>query len=189
VHFRAGSSDGMISNSVIHDTGTRKPEYGEGIYVGSAHSNWCQISGCQPDRSDGNLIEGNEVSGTTAESVDIKEGTTGGTIRGNSFRHAGYSGKNSADSWVDVKGNGWTITGNTGSTALLDAFQVHVVVAGWGQDNVFSANTASGGVPGYVVAVYPQPGSHGNVIGCDNVMRTGGRGRSNIACSAVPGVD
>ena len=49
--------------------------------VGSAESNWCQRSGCQPDRSDRNLVEGNDIAGTTAEAVDIKACTSDGVLR------------------------------------------------------------------------------------------------------------
>ena len=40
VHFRTCSSDGVLRNSYIHDTGRTHPQYGEGVYVGSANSNW-----------------------------------------------------------------------------------------------------------------------------------------------------
>ena len=40
VHFRTCSSDGVLRNSYIHDTGRNSPQYGEGVYVGSANSNW-----------------------------------------------------------------------------------------------------------------------------------------------------
>ena len=40
VHFRSCSSDGVLRNSFIHDTGRNSPQYGEGVYVGSANSNW-----------------------------------------------------------------------------------------------------------------------------------------------------
>ena len=42
-----------------------------------------------------------------AESIDIKEGTFDGVIRGNTFDGRGISGQNSADSWVDAKGIGY----------------------------------------------------------------------------------
>jgi len=45
--------------------------------------------------------------------MDIKEGTTGGPISGNTFG-AGMSGS-WADSWIDLKGNGWVIQNNHGS--------------------------------------------------------------------------
>jgi len=64
-------------------------------------------------------VELNDISLTTAEAVDIKEGTTGGTLRKNRFAGAGMT---AADSWVDVKGNGWTIAENTGNGGVVDGF-------------------------------------------------------------------
>ena len=44
------------------------------------------ITDCEPDRSDRNVVAGNTISDTTAESIDIKEGTTGGTVVGQHLR-------------------------------------------------------------------------------------------------------
>ena len=49
VHFRPCSSDGVLRNSFIHDTGRNSPQYGEGVYVGSATSNWDKYE-CTDDR-------------------------------------------------------------------------------------------------------------------------------------------
>lgn len=38
---------------------------------------------------------------------------------------AGLLGANYADSWVDVKGTGWTIIGNVGFNTNNDGFQTH----------------------------------------------------------------
>lgn len=181
VHFRKNSSDGIVRDSDIHDVGLAQPGYGEGVYVGSAKSNWATVMGSAdvPDRSDRVQILNNRISRTAAEGVDAKEGTSGGVIRGNSFTDAGYSGSNSADSWADIKGNGYIVDGNTGSTALADAFQVHSVLEGWGLNNSFSGNTILGGVPGYEVWV--QSGSLGTVIACKESKA--GLGLSNMPCS------
>jgi hypothetical protein len=181
VHFRAGSADSSILDSDIHDTGLDQPGFGEGIYVGSANSNWKTVMGSasKPDRSDRVEIRNNRISRTSAEGIDIKEGTTGGAVVGNSFSDAGLSGENSADSWVDIKGNGYRVTGNSGTTAKLDALQVHSVLAGWGRDNVLSGNTVLGGVPGYEVWV--QSAQLGNKVGCKG--SAAGRGLSNVSCS------
>lgn len=178
VHFRANSSDGVIENSVIHDTGLDKPAYGEGIYIGSATSNWKSIMGSAsvPDQTDRIVVRNNRISNTTAEGVDVKEGTTGGSLINNVFSNAGHSGQNFADSWVDVKGNGYRVTGNSGAGTKLDAFQVHGVLPGWGTDNTFSDNSVAGGVPGYEVWVQSGPlrtivssGSSGAARGMSNV--------------------
>ena len=65
------------------------------------------------DNTERVLIEDNVFEDITAEGADLKEGTDSGTLRGNIFRRVGASGKNSADSAVDAKGNDWLIEDNT----------------------------------------------------------------------------
>lgn len=117
VHFRRSSSDGVIKNSRITDVGLVKPQYGEGVYIGSAHSNWgCHGNSGGADRSDRVQVLDNEIGpGVAAEHIDIKEGTADGVVRGNSFDGQGIAGQNYADSWIDVKGNGYLIESNTGT--------------------------------------------------------------------------
>ena len=181
VHFRKNSTNGAIINSNVHDTGLDSPSYGEGVYIGSAKSNWNSIMGSSgtPDRSDNVTVKNNRIYNTTTEGVDVKEGTTGGLITGNVFTNSGFSGANYGDSWVDVKGNDYTITGNSGSGTKLDAFQVHKALDGWGNNNRFSANTVISGVPGYLVSV--QSGTTGNTIACEATLASAGV--SNIKCS------
>jgi len=181
VHLRENSSGAVITGSVIHDTGLTNAGFGEGIYVGSAASNWDSVMGSSstPDRSDGVVIENNLIRSTSAEGIDVKEGTSGGRIAGNHFVDAGYSGANYADSWVDVKGNGYTVVDNYGSGAAADAFQVHVAVAGWGSGNYFGNNGRISGVPGFEVNV--QNTATGTVVACG--PSGAGGGLSNIPCS------
>ena len=40
IHLRAGSSDNQVLDNTVRRTGLRKQQYGEGIYVGTAKSNW-----------------------------------------------------------------------------------------------------------------------------------------------------
>ena len=180
IHLRTNSTDNVVSGNTVRNTGLRRAKFGEGIYTGTAESNWCQISGCQPDRSDRNLIEGNDISGTTAEAVDIKEGTSGGVVRHNTFDGSAMAG---ADSWVDVKGNGWTIDGNTGTATPKDGFQVHQVVDDWGRDNVFTGNTGTVGAEGYMVNVAgPRSIRDRTTVRCDNSAGGAGKGLSNVTC-------
>ena len=116
---------------------------------------------------------------TGAESMDIKEGTTGGLIQDNTFDGAGMSGS-WADSWIDMKGNAWTITDNHGTTALEDGFQVHGALTGWGLNNVFKDNTADVQGPGY--GFWLQNNVTGNVIACTNTVLNAAAGYANVAC-------
>jgi hypothetical protein len=161
IHLRATSTGNAVLRNRVERTGLRKPKFGEGIYVGSATSNWGKYSHDQPDRSDHNLVMGNTITQTSAESVDIKEGTTGGALLDNTFDGSAMTG---ADSWVDVKGNGWLVAGNTGRTSPQDGFQTHQIEDGWGDRNVFRDN-ASTGVPGAAIALAPRLG---NVVACGN---------------------
>ena len=177
VHLRSGSSGNVLRGLTVSRTGLAKEQFGEGIYVGTARSNWCQVSGCDPDRSDRNVIVGNMISGTTAESIDIKEGTTGGLIKGNTFDGAELRGD--ADSWVNVKGNGWLIKDNVGTTASGSGFEVHQILDGWGTGNVFDGNTADVRGPGYGFEFRPVAD---NRVTCTNTVEGAARGFANTAC-------
>lgn len=177
IHLRATSTDNRIVGNTVSDTGLRKAEYGEGIYIGTAESNWCEISDCEPDRSDHNEIVGNTISDTTAEAVDIKEGTSDGLLQHNEFDGSAMVGD--ADSWVDVKGNDWVITGNRGENSPADGFQTHEVLEGWGTGNRFAGNVAAVNGPGYGFALTPELS---NVVACDNVAEGAGSGLANVEC-------
>src|ERR1700754_2323297 len=130
VHFRGGSSNNTIQRSTIRNTGLNQPEFGEGVYVGSAKSNWKKYSGGQPDLSMNNRVVGNTFQRITAENVDVKEETGGTLIAGNRFDGSSISGENFADSVVDVKGYNSTVTGNviTGNApALKNIIETHVI--------------------------------------------------------------
>ncbi|GAA1292303.1 hypothetical protein GCM10009609_71200 [Pseudonocardia aurantiaca] len=177
LHLRAGSTDNVVRGNTIRNTGNRNPRFGEGIYVGSAESNWCAYTDCEPDRSDRNVIEGNDIRDTTADSVDIKEGTTGGVLQGNTFAGARMT---AADSWVDVKGNEWTVTDNSGTDAPEDGFQVHVILDGWGERNVFRGNTAVVNGPGYGFNVTKR--DRDNLVACSNREVAAGAGLATVDC-------
>ncbi|WP_165871423.1 chondroitinase-B domain-containing protein [Flaviaesturariibacter flavus] len=188
IHLRRHSSRNLIRRCTIVNTGIETPDYGEGVYIGSAKSNWPTYTNGDPDRSDSNQVLDNIIGpGVAAECVDIKEGTTGGLVRGNRFNSDGISGANAADSWIDVKGNYWRIENNVGfnptGSALLDGYQVHVAVAGWGNYNEFKTNDCTVNAAGYGVMV-KLTGSVGNAVGnkvwADNQVRGAAQGVSNI---------
>jgi hypothetical protein len=94
VHFRRSSADGVIRNSRIERTGLAQPQYGEGIYLGSANSNWaCYGNTGGVDASDRVQVLNNQVGpDVAAEHVDVKEGTVAGVIRGNTWNGQGIAG-------------------------------------------------------------------------------------------------
>ena len=192
VHFRTFSTHNTIQNSEITDTGVTSAGYGEGVYLGSANSNWATYTGGLPDTSDYNQVLNNHIGpNVSAEAVDIKEGTTGGQVSGNYFQSAGLSGVNSADSWVDVKGNDYLISGNTGVIALLDGFQTHIQLSGWGDRNIFRANNADVQASGYgfkIQTTGSQGAATGNVVYDDNVVTNAASGVANIPLTASGGV-
>lgn len=178
VHLRKASTGNVVQGLQIRKTGKVHPQFGEGLYVGSAKSNWCEISNCGPDRSDRNQLLGNKITLTTAEAIDVKEGTTGGVIAGNTFDGRGLTGD--ADSWVDVKGNLWKISSNRGEYSPKDGFQTHVILPGWGDRNVFTANTAI--LAGAKGVGYYLHKPLKNQIGCDNTQTGAVGGLSNVHC-------
>ncbi|WP_227497343.1 right-handed parallel beta-helix repeat-containing protein [Planctomonas psychrotolerans] len=177
IHLRAFSSDNLVTGNTISETGLRKPKFGEGVYIGTAESNWCDISDCEPDTSDRNVVSDNEIFDTTSESVDVKEGTTGGVVRGNTFEGSAITG---ADSWVDIKGNGYLIEDNVGTNSPLDGFQTHEIRSGWGTDNVFRSNTAEVNGPGFGYSLTPVLD---NVVECDNTATAAAEGVANVECT------
>ncbi|CAG2180373.1 unnamed protein product, partial [Oppiella nova] len=125
IHFRKNSADNILRKSYIHTTGLGDPGFGEGVYIGSAVSNW---EDDKPDKSDRNQILNNRIGpNVAAEEIDIKEGSCCGIIKNNVFDGTGMSGENYADSWIDVKGEGYTIEDNEGNHSLLDGIQIHFV--------------------------------------------------------------
>lgn len=177
IHLRNFSTDNVVSDNVISRTGLRREKFGEGVYIGTAVSNWCTISNCRPDRSDRNVVVGNRIDTTTAEAVDIKEGTTGGLVQDNVFDGSALSG---ADSWVDVKGTAWLIEGNTGIDSPRDGFQTHEILKGWGARNQFRGNRATVNGAGYGFALTPVAG---NTVSCDNTATGAARGLANVPCT------
>jgi parallel beta-helix repeat protein len=208
VHFRKFSSNNTIQFSTVYDTGNgpgaSDAGFGEGIYIGSAYSNWATLTNGIPDASNFNRVISNLIGANVrAEGVDIKEGTIGGLILNNTFDASGISGANSADSVVDVKGSGYTLKGNVvinpaQTSIMLDAFQVHVVkdsnavnLLNSGTNNTFDGNTFSLNNPaGYGINVVGvASGATGNVVCRTNAISGVDKGLSNVALSTCAQVD
>ncbi|MET1037498.1 MAG: hypothetical protein ABW075_04435 [Aeromicrobium sp.] len=181
VHLRRHSSRNLVQGIHVVSAGSSRREIGEGIYVGSAESNWCTLTDCEPDRSDDNEIIDNLVEGTTAEPIDVKEGTSGGVLRGNRLDG---SSATEADSLIDLKGNGWTVEGTTGAASPGDGVAVFEILSGWGEANVLRDNSFAVPSDAFAVQIFGDARSNGNVVECSNIV-TGGYGRtSNVDCSS-----
>ncbi|WP_050515152.1 nitrous oxide reductase family maturation protein NosD [Streptomyces rimosus] len=180
VHFRKSSRDGVIKDSKIYDTGRDGRGMGEGVYVGSA--------GGTGDKSDNVQILHNTIGpGVGGENIDIKEGTTGAKIIGNTFDGSGLTGAHYDDSWADIKGNKVLVEDNTGKHTRNNGYETHSQQPGWGCGTVFRGNRSdlSGATGpnryGFHITNY-QAGSCPVTITGDNKV-TGGRG---IATPGVP---
>ncbi|MEP6677499.1 MAG: chondroitinase-B domain-containing protein [Ferruginibacter sp.] len=191
IHLRKFSSHNTIQHSEISNTGLKTADYGEGIYIGSAKNNWAKYSDGKPDLCDSNLISNNTIGpAVAAECIDIKEGTTGTIIRGNIFDAAGITGANSADSWIDVKGNHTLIENNTGNnpggSIFTDGYQVHCAFAGWGNYNEFKNNNCTVNASGYGFNIQlsgSNGATTGNKVYSNNIVTGAVKGISNIPLS------
>ncbi|GAA1416348.1 cellulose binding domain-containing protein [Catellatospora coxensis] len=194
VHFRRSSADGIIRDSVIEYTGLVQPGYGEGVYLGSAGSNWaCHGNSGGVDRSDRVQVLSNRIGPyVAAEHIDIKEGTFDGVIRGNTFDGRGISGQNSADSWIDAKGIGYVIENNTGTFAapgtFVNGYETHnpATTPSFqnGCGNVWRANSSNlGGVGQYAIRITSTSKCAGNlnVVYASNTVANATAGLTNIA--------
>ncbi|MFE9246145.1 NosD domain-containing protein [Nocardiopsis sp. NPDC006938] len=190
VHFRSSSSDGSVRDSRITDTGRVQPGFGEGVYLGSATSNWgCYGVDDGVDRSDRVEVTGNHIGpDVRGEHLDVKEGTRDGLVSGNTFDGRGISGQNFADSWVDVKGNGYLFEHNTGTFERPGVFAHGYTstqqVDGAGCGNVFRDNHSDlGGVGGFAIALWSQSdcADEPNVVHASNTVTNATRGLTNIA--------
>ncbi|MGW4945195.1 cellulose binding domain-containing protein [Actinoplanes sp. NPDC004185] len=190
VHFRRSSADGVIRDSRIERTGTAQPQYGEGIYLGSATSNWsCYGNTGGIDASDRIQVLNNRVGpDVAAEHLDVKEGTVGGVIRGNIWNGQGIAGQNSADSWLDVKGSNYLIESNTGTFSapgvFANGYETHNPTAGSGCGNVWRDNRSDlGGAGKWAINVTSTSKCAGNlnVVHASNTVTGATSGLTNIA--------
>jgi len=176
VHWRKSSSGGSIENSEIHDTGKNGSGAGEGVYIGSA--------GGTDDKSDNVLVENNTIGPHVGgENIDVKEGTTGTKIVGNTFDGNGLTGANYDDSWVDVKGNKVRVEKNTGKHTTNDGFEVHSAQDGWGCGSVFKGNKAdlsgASGRDQYAINVTDYDADNCPATVADDNTVKGGKGLAN----------
>ena len=189
IHLREFSSYDTVEHSAVYDTGVKAPGYGEGVYIGTAQSNWGTYTGGQPDLSDNDQVLDNTFGpDIAAENIDAKEATSGGLISGNTFSGKGESGANSSTDMVAVKGNDYTVSDNTMTNGLVDGFEVEQLYAKSGCGNVFKGNTIDLGASGYGFHVKDQSdcAADPNVVGTSNTVTDATKGASSIP--ETPGI-
>ncbi|CAG7722781.1 unnamed protein product [Allacma fusca] len=178
IHFRFFSSDNIVRNCKVYNTGTKRPGYGEGIYIGQDRGKWVNN---QPDKCDRIQIINNTIGPNCAgEGIDIKEGTCCGLIKGNYFDGHGLSDVNSDDSWVDVKGDSYIVEDNRGYWTLEDGFQVrdHMPVDSGivsGCNNVFRRNHCDMYASGYCIYFANKGKCASNTVEDSNTLTNGGQ--------------
>lgn len=141
VHVRDSSQQVTLNRNFIHGSGFDVAQYGEGIYVGTYYKGWA--SSQQSDKNAGfwgesasqhrysgydwrvndTKITCNIVKATTAENIDVKEGTIRGIVQGNMFigDSTNYDGQvDHDDANIDMKGASWSVTGNYFYNSLND---------------------------------------------------------------------
>ncbi len=178
IHVRKNSTYNVIRSSRISRVGKLVKHYGEGIYFGSAESNWCTYTGCKPDASNYNQALDNVIEDVTAEGIEAKEGTKGGVIRGNTIRRTG-DGASSASGAVGLRASNYMIENNNVSDVPLSGF---IIYSGRdGDNNTFRGNRVDAQSSGYGFLI--SRSQVGNVVSCSNVVTNARQGFSNVKCS------
>jgi hypothetical protein len=188
IHLRKYSSYCTIKNCSIDSIGVVTPDFGEGIYIGSAVSNWCEYTACGMDTCNYNIIlKNNFGTYVRAENIDVKEGTQYGIIQENNFNGAGLANANSGNSWMDVKGNYYRVESNTGISTFTDGIQTNIRHPGFGNFNTFNSNNFVVNASGFGFRIQTS-GSNGtalnNVVCNNNIVSNATAGLSNIATQA-----
>jgi hypothetical protein len=155
VHLVRNTTSSVVARNVIEDTGLWRPEWGEGVYVGTSPPNLPRVNANRPDRSDKNRISDNQFRRTSAECVDVKTGTSAGVIENNTC-DLSRVGRFDADQFTTrngfvIRGNKWRVIGNElvwldaekNDGYIRDGIRVHVG-KDRGRDNTIQNNVMGG---------------------------------------------
>jgi hypothetical protein len=175
-HF---STDNLIADSCLHDSGLTSDQYASGILV--AYDDGTGEAGCDRTQIIGNHFGPNIRS----DAVEIHADNVDGLVSENVFDGEGqvYNPAYGTLAWVDITSHGITVSKNSGRTAAQHGFAAvrSYVGAPNGDDNVFVDNVADlGGSAGY--GFYIDPSTSGNVVDCNNTVKDAASGTWNIPC-------
>jgi hypothetical protein len=178
IKLRYGTTDSTIVKNEVYNTGRVIAQYGEGVYIGSSPKDWCAVYACNQDRSDRNQVIANTISGTTADPIEAKPGTSGGVIRNNVIDGQSVV---AVDTLLSVKGNDYLVLDNTGvnGKAHLGVYAGYTEVDGYGAGNVFARNRV--GVPAGATAIVLGKGAN-NLVDCNNTATVSGSALTNVTC-------
>ncbi|RFA22539.1 hypothetical protein B7R23_02625 [Subtercola boreus] len=178
IKLRYGTVDSIVIGNVISKTGLVDSVYGEGVYIGTSPKDWCDVYACKADMSDRNWVIDNTISGTTADPIEAKPGTSGGVIRGN---HVDGTALIDVSTIMAIKGKQYFVADNVGTNGKADVgfFSAETEVAGYGRNNSFARNTVS--VPKGSTGIYVGTNA-GNVVDCTNSVLVSGSVLTNVTC-------
>jgi fibronectin type 3 domain-containing protein len=175
IKVRFDTTDSMVAYNTIQNTGRVVAMYGEGVYVGTSPKDWCDVFNCKEDNSDRNSVIGNNISGTTADPIEMKPGVTGGVVRNNRVDGASTI---SGTPLIAIKGNDVIVTDNIGTNGKWSRgiWAAETEVKGYGYNNILARNTM--GVPVGGTAFYVGLNA-GNIVDDSNVALVSGTNLSN----------
>lgn len=176
IHLYAFTTDSTVTHNTIVRTGSLDVAFGEGIYIGTSQRRWAEVTGGVPDRSDRNTITYNTIKSAGSESIEAKEGTSGGTIAFNTFE--GHRSGSRAMAWVAVTGSDWIVARNQGEDAVQHGY-ASMTWSEWGYDNLFTGNTGIPSSSGY--GVWVQQKDRRVDVACDNDIEAA-KGFTNVFC-------
>ena len=93
IHLRDGSTDNVVRGTRHRDTGLRARSSARASTSAAPRATGAPTPTASPTAATATSIEGNDITDTTAESIDIKEGTTGGTVLDNTFDGSGMTAR------------------------------------------------------------------------------------------------
>lgn len=182
VHLYAFTTDSVVHDNEISDTGSVDVAYGEGVYIGTSGARWGEVTGGKPDTTSRIAVVDNTIDRAGAEPVEAKAGTSDGVISGNVI--SDHQPGSRAKGWVLVTGNDWLVRNNTGSRAVTNGYVLMKSGRDWGLDNVVVGNSGRVDADGWGVLVH-KPGSPvaaGTIIGCDNLVTGARLGLTHVPC-------
>jgi hypothetical protein len=182
IHLYSFSSNGVVRDNDISDTGSKDVAYGEGIYIGTSDQRWSVVTAGKPDATNRTVVLRNTITDAGAEPIEAKPGTVDGIIQDNVI--SGHQPGSRALGWVLVTGNNWLVRGNQGLDAVTNGITLMKNGTEWGHDNSVVNNRGVADASGWGVLVQ-KPGSplpEGAVVGCDNRITGAASGVTHVSC-------